>query len=241
VKPSGFILYHGPSMLDGAPIVAIATGFAKSGNRKTGAMIQTWIIRADMLPTDASKAGADASVCGGCPHRWATGGACYVNIGQAPQAVFRAFRAGRYPHATTAVALAALGKGRAVRLGSYGDPAAVPADVWRAFTSEAAMHTGYTHQWASGRADSLRGLCMASADTAGERDAANAAGWRTFRIMAAGEARAKGEAACPASAESGHKLTCAECGACNGADSGRRGSIAIVVHGSLASRFRKAA
>lgn len=228
-------------MLDGAPIVVVATGYGKSSNRKTGAMIQTWILRRDMLPTDASKSGADASVCGACPHRWHTGGACYVNIGQAPQAVFRAYRNGRYPRATSAPAPADLGAGRAVRLGSYGDPAAVPAEVWRAFTSRAALHTGYTHQWATGHADALRGLCMASADNAQERDAARASGWRTFRIMAAGESLGERESTCPASAEAGHKLTCDACGACNGADSGRRGSIAIVVHGSLASRFRKAA
>ena len=50
-NPNGRILYEGPSMLDGAPIVVIATGFAeRSGNDKTGAMIQTWILRADIPP-----------------------------------------------------------------------------------------------------------------------------------------------------------------------------------------------
>ena len=45
---SGFIIYEGPSQIDGAPIVAIAT--LKSRNRKNGAMIQTWILRAYMHP-----------------------------------------------------------------------------------------------------------------------------------------------------------------------------------------------
>jgi len=31
------IVYQGPSMLDGSPIVMIVTGFSGSSNRKTGA------------------------------------------------------------------------------------------------------------------------------------------------------------------------------------------------------------
>ena len=41
-QANGVILYEGPSMLDGAPIVVIATGIRTgSTNVKTGAMIQT--------------------------------------------------------------------------------------------------------------------------------------------------------------------------------------------------------
>ena len=36
--PSGFVMYDGPSAIDGAPIVVIAT--LKSSNRKTGDMVQ---------------------------------------------------------------------------------------------------------------------------------------------------------------------------------------------------------
>ena len=38
----GFILYRGPSILDGTPIVVVAT--MKTANPKTGDMIQTFII-----------------------------------------------------------------------------------------------------------------------------------------------------------------------------------------------------
>ena len=41
----GFVLYEGPSKLDGEPIVAIAT--LKTENTKTGPTIQTWILKAD--------------------------------------------------------------------------------------------------------------------------------------------------------------------------------------------------
>ena len=40
-RPNGFILWRGASLLDGAPIVVI--GIRKSGNRKTGRMLQTYI------------------------------------------------------------------------------------------------------------------------------------------------------------------------------------------------------
>ena len=51
-KAKGFILYEGASMLDGAPIVVIAT--MKTSNRKTGDMVQTWILRSDVNPVEAS-------------------------------------------------------------------------------------------------------------------------------------------------------------------------------------------
>ena len=68
-KPSGVILYQGPSLLDGAPIVVIATGLENSSNNKTGNMIQTHILCADMLPVAAIQEGKDSSICGDCVHR----------------------------------------------------------------------------------------------------------------------------------------------------------------------------
>ena len=46
-KEIGFILYRGPSLLDGSPIVVVAT--MASSNRKTGLtgkknMVQVWIL-----------------------------------------------------------------------------------------------------------------------------------------------------------------------------------------------------
>lgn len=49
-------------------------------------------------------------------------------------------------HASLQVARAALA-GLPVRLGTYGDPAAVPTVVWQTVLAQSAMHTGYTHQW----------------------------------------------------------------------------------------------
>lgn len=87
-KPNGYVIYQGPSELDGDPVVAIVTGFRiPSANAKTGASIpQTWILRADADPITATLTGADASVCGDCKHRGhiESGGnpgrSCYVNL-----------------------------------------------------------------------------------------------------------------------------------------------------------------
>jgi hypothetical protein len=244
--PTGFIIYRGPSLLDGAPIVVIAV--TASSNRKTGNMVQTYILRADCHPVEAIKTGADASICGDCKHRPALGGACYVVVPQGPASVYRAFVAGKYP---TAPNLPALGAGRMVRLGTYGDPGAVPVEVWESLTARADGRTGYTHQWrnpslaADHRARLLR-LCMASVDSPAEARAATAAGYRYFRIRAAGEPIQPLEFTCPASEEAGKRLTCTNCGACDGtrrqSADGRAlgGSPVIIVHGSKARRFQPA-
>ena len=255
-KPNGAVIYNGASQIDGQQVVIIATGLATgSTNRKTGDMIQTYILRADQSPIDAAKSGADESVCGKCPHRGMiteTGTlddlvgrsninrTCYVNLGQGPLSVWRAWQRGAYPHMTAneLPQVAWLIFGRFVRLGTYGDPAAAPTALWDKILALAAGHTGYTHQWRV-RQD-LAQYCMASVDDEHERDAAQALGWRTFRV-ATNDTRAQSEVVCPASAEAGKKLTCADCLACSGNATRRKGSIVIQAHGSSAvmSNFKK--
>jgi hypothetical protein len=131
-----------------------------------------------------------------------------------------------------------------MRLGAYGDPAAVPSAVWRVLTSKLEGWVGYTHQWRQVWAQALRDYCMASVDTSAERALALAMGWRPFRVRTIDEPLERREARCPASEESGFKLTCSTCGFCNGAGSGRRGGVAIQLHGNhmreRAERFRAA-
>ncbi len=238
MNTNGAIIYQGASLLDGSPIVVIASGLAaKSSNRKTGDMVQTYILRADMEPTTAVKSGADSSICGACPHRGIAHGdhnegrTCYVNVGQGPLQIYRGFVRGIYP-TVDADKLAYIGAGRNVRLGTYGDPAAVPTHVWETLVSKSEGHTGYTHQWRN--APTLRTLCMASADSEADAIEAHASGWRTFRVALPCDApKLASEVVCPASAEAGKKLACAECLACCGAD-GRKGSIVIQAHGGFA-------
>jgi hypothetical protein len=95
----GLVLWEGPSRFDGSPIAAIAT--FRTDNRKTGPMIQTWIIgTGNESPYQAVRSGADAAVCGSCPLRGSAGKArsCYVNVLKGgPHSVYRQYRAGLYP------------------------------------------------------------------------------------------------------------------------------------------------
>lgn len=236
----GAVLYHGPSELDGEEIVVIMTGLkGGSANSKTGKMLQTWIMRADRDPRQALLSGADSSVCGDCKHRREQGGACYVVVEQAPLAVWRAWKRGRYADWTRAFPENAL-EGRRVRLGSYGDPAAVPFRVWRrVFAQKIAGWTGYTHQWRNPLFTHLRGKIMASADSRMEAAEAREEGWRFFRVRAPGEALLDGEIMCPAAEEMGKRTTCERCGLCRGQASDGK-DIAIVAHGYVASRFESA-
>ena len=238
----GVILYDGPSALDGKPIVAIATGLKHpSANRKTGPMVQTFILRADVPPVEAIKCGADASVCGDCPHRKANRGSCYVNVGQSPSSVWHAYKRGVYPELTKA----GLGffRGRAVRFGAYGDPVAVPYRVWASIVRVAGRWTGYTHQWHR-CSWHYRRFLMASCDSPDEQQTATGRGWRTFRVRTVAEPIQSGEFVCPASDEGSKRTTCERCCACNGTRMDARrsaGSPVIVVHGATAGRFEGAA
>lgn len=234
-QPNGVVLYRGPSQLDGAPIVVIATGTARSSrNAKTGGEIQTWIIREDISPIDAVKSGADVSICGDCKHRGngdGTNRSCYVTVFQAPLVVWKAYRKGLYPRVPLAE-LAHMLQGRVVRFGSYGDPAAAPIGIWSVLSRMVdGRVTGYTHQWRNASAELAR-FTMASCDNAAERDQAKANGWRTFRVMTPDEQLGAREISCPASKEAGAKTHCAECKACGGLDAKAKVDIAIVVHGA---------
>ncbi|MFQ5515821.1 MAG: RadC family protein [Myxococcota bacterium] len=192
---NGVVLYQGPSLIDGEPIIAILTGLrAGSGNRKTGAMLQTWILCRDVSPVRAWQDGGDYSVCGSCPHRHRSQGGmgtCYVNKGQAPLSIWRAYHRGRYPRIESELTMTELCAGRDLRIGSYGDPGAVPAWIWRALSARARSRTGYTHRW---RRVDLSDLCMASVDSASEAQEAQLRGYRTFRVTELAEGRMRGEA-----------------------------------------------
>lgn len=232
----GAILYEGPSVLTGDPIVAIATGLGrKSKNEKTGAMIQTWILRADIEPTEAVRTGADEAICGACPLK---GGfkerRCYVNVGQGPLTVYRAWKRGAYQEWNGED----VGQDtRPTRLGAYGDPAAVPVEIWRGWLGENGENTGYTHQWEHPHFDpAILELCMGSVESEEslQRFVALHPSARYFRVRKPGEERARGEQQCPASVEAlgiGGRKTCADCLACGGTRKSGR-NVSIAAHGS---------
>lgn len=248
-KAKSSIIYNGPSTIDGQPIIVVAV--ISSANAKTGNMMQTYIIRADISPLEASKTGLDASICGDCMHRGqptadplkktAKGRSCYVNLGQGPTIVFKGYKRGIYPNALTHNEITAIGENKAVRLGTYGDPAAVPDYVWQALLSKARTHTGYTHQHNKGTDYSF---VMASADNPKQALDFHSKGIRTFRVIPLNQwqdqkhkAILQNEILCPASKENDKGLSCIECKLCNGAKSKGK-SIAIVSHGIGAKSFK---
>ena len=222
------IIYNGPSLLDGKPIVVIAT--YSNRNTKTGKVVQTYILRSDINPLEASKTGEDFSICGSCPMRGevttdpkrkiAKGRKCYVNLGQGVLIVFKSYKRGVYKEGDPRT----MGRDRFVRVGTYGDPAAVPSEVWDELLAECETWTAYTHQkpW---RPD----IAMQSADSYDEAKAHWANGRRTFRVIVdLGDIDKSKETLCPASKEAGRRVQCTACKLCKG--SSKAQSIAIVEH-----------
>ena len=215
--------------------VIIATGFSKaSDNRKTGDMIQIWILVRSVDPVEAIKQGLDRLICGSCVHRGdGSGGgrSCYVNAGQAPLGIWRAWRAGRYPVLQWMDIFA----GRRVRFGAYGDPTHMPLSLALAIAGVSSGWTGYTHQWRKPSLQGWKQLLMASVDTTAELLIARAMGWSTFRVSADMDHRTF-ETLC-ASERNG--TPCSICLGCPGARNGIQ-SVWIPAHGKGKRHFIEA-
>ena len=227
----GFVLHRGASPLDGSQFVVIAT--LKSGNRKTGDMVQVWILRADQDPVAAIQSGADVTVCGDCIHRKQADGSrsCYVNVGQSVLSVWRAWKRGVYVENPSTELIARALKGRRIRWGAYGDPSIIPADVVALWNEHADGWTGYTHQWRQPWAQWCRGTFQASCDGFADYLAASDAGWRTFAVVPKNGEAFSGKQ-CPATVD-GSAATCRTCSLCDGA----RADIWVEAHGAGAKHF----
>lgn len=236
----GYIAYEGPSVIDGSPIVVIINKIDRaSGNDKTGALVQSFIIRSDVAPVEALKNGDDAAICGDCKHRPSlvaiNGEApCYVNVGRSVRSVYDAYKRNRYVRAsleTIAIAIA----GRNLRIGTYGDGAAVPAIVWHRLIRYAADWVGYTHQWRNVVASDWQGMLMASVDTTTEYADAKTLGWRSFRV-AQDTVKLPTEISCPASKEAGQRTTCNDCLLCSGTS--RKAKDIVIIDHALGHKRR---
>lgn len=245
----GMIVYSGPSKYDGAPIVVILIKPEGKANVKTGAVIQQYIIRADVDPLQASRMGLDYSVCGNCKHRGqeatykATGEAidrtCYVTLHHAPLGVYKAFKRGSYPEARTIDHVQAFIDGALIRLGAYGDPASLPSGLNDLLISLAGGHTSYTHGHTVGETlgDNAARYSMVSADSIDDAIKAHRNGYRTFRVIPiaqANEPLLQNEIMCP----SDRGIKCIDCGLCNGTKYKNGKSIAIVAHGKSKNKVK---
>lgn len=219
MKPNGYIVHETRNT------VAIATGFAsRSHNAKTGDMVQIWIIRKDIDPLDAVRTGKDKAICFDCPFRPALGGDCYVNVAQAPKAIWKAYKRGNYPKLTDYTVF----RERMVRFGAYGEPVLIPYETVATIASHSKGWTGYTHQWRKEVYQPYRRFFMASCNEA-DYATANAQGWRAF-IVTDTVMRLDGSAPCPASKEAGKRVNCADCGACSGTFGKGNRNINIAKH-----------
>ena len=222
--------------------IVVATGAkgkaSASHNGKTGKMVPIWILVKAHDPRTALLNGADSIVCFNCSLRGELGKkrGCYVRLEQAPLSIWKAYHAGRYRFLPVADYPKFFG-GRKVRFGAYGEPVKIPfALVAEIVRVSAPGHTGYTHQWANPAFQAYKALFQASTT---DRDDAQALalGWRTFCVQ---PVATPGKIVCPASAERGKKLTCADCGLCGGLSARSPRSVTIRPHGA-GKKYAKAA
>lgn len=238
IKTDGAILWEGKSAIDGANIVVIINNMTKpSGNRKTGDMAQTYILRTDMKPIQAVVSGQDRSICGDCPHRPSLAknngqARCYVNTGQGPNSVFGAYQRGSYPRLTVSE-IAHLIKNKEIRFGTYGDPMAAPLQLWFELAENCRKFTGYTHQWKTVNIENAilwASIVMASTDSDIETMEAMKMGFRTFQVKIGNRELNSNQIFCPASNEGGNKTQCNRCLLCGGT-SVKAKNIVIMDHG----------
>jgi hypothetical protein len=226
-KPNGVIIYE--------DFFRVSIAIFNSDNRKTGNMIQVYILARDKHPVEVVRDHEDDVICGTCPLRGGNG--CYVEVWQGPSQVYKSYRAGKYPvyseneHST-------LFTGRAIRWGAYGDPVYIPFEVIAYFNALAENWTGYTHQWRE-CADVYKNVFMASVEELWQMDTAIESGWRTFRIETESYKKQGDEIYCPASPEGGNKTHCVSCGLCNGSrgENDPRKNIVIKPHGKRKEKF----
>ena len=215
-------------LFEGRRIVVVATGFNQpSVNRKTGPMIQTWILARSIDPISAVVSGRDKINCLDCPLSHFRG--CYVDPGRGPQSVYLAYKRGAYRKFSPDRDID-LFRRRPLRFGAYGEPIFIPLPLMRQLTSVASVWTGYTHQWRNPAFAAYKEFLMASCTPHDYREA-EALGWRAFVMTAE---HVDGLMQCPASKEyrekTGRYLNCDQCGQCSGTSQPGR-SVQILAHG----------
>lgn len=244
-----------------SPIALWVTGLelsADKANDKTGDMVQTYIMRTDMPPLEALQYN-DACICGDCINRLQTRervnartgkhetsdvNTCYVQVQNAPTGMWKSYLNGNVPDVDVSDINEMIRRfSRQTRVGAYGDPAMVPFSIWRTLLADVTIdkgHTAYTHQWKREWAQEFKGMCMASCDNITESREARAMGWGTFTVLGIANFDVEWQTlrrerhtrcAADASLKAIRKVTCQECGQCDGDPNHHK---VIKVHGSAA-------
>jgi hypothetical protein len=168
---------------------------------------------------------------------------CYVIVSQAPTIIYKAYQRGLYREATPEQAAQHV-RGRALRIGAYGDSAALPLGVVEPLADAADTVTNYTHSgcYDMTRAKQLAQFTMLSADNLEQAERYRKSGARTFRVssdweLVNGVRRVNdisdGESQCPKTISK--KVSCIDCGLCDGLNRGIKNSIAAPSHGNGAA------
>jgi len=171
-------------------------------------------------PLDARSNGHTGIICGDCPLQ---NGTCYVDLGKAPQGIWKAYKRGSYPKLPSVDVFS----GKTVRFGAYGDPVFIPFQLLKSIATVSRGFTGYTHQWRNPLFTAYRQFVMASVETQDGLAQAHTAGWRTFRVTADLTDRTSTELVC---SNTTRGISCLDCRLCGGT-SRKAKNIVIEVHG----------
>ena len=243
--PNGFILWEGLS--DSVWITVIIVGLVKpSTNRKTGAMLQSYIILRDMNPLEAIRLEKDSAICGNCPLRPSKNNICYLDHSKETGQIYRSLKRGNYPHldefdyegGNLILDYISQNKrhpkgGFNLRVGSYGDPIFTDRKTWEPLFNACKRWTGYTHQafLEDGSENPLalpwKGKLMASVQDVNGYLAAQLHGWPTFRLKSPEDPLFKGEIICPFDETNPQLVKCNWCLKCHGSGL----NIAVDIHG----------
>ena len=230
----GVVLYSGKSKIANQRVVSILTFHSENG--KTGDMGQVWILPLEISPTDAIKQNNNSGACGNCAlHGWfdpsvgkVVNRVCYVNVGQAPNGIWKAYQRGNYPVYQPRLHNHLI-RGREIRLGAYGDPAALPIPLLRKIVGLASMHTGYSHQCYSiprQRADKIAQWCMVSCENEAQHNECLRRGWRAFTVVRPDQKRPANSIECP---HYSRGIQCIDCKLCDGCEKPKK-SIYVIAH-----------
>lgn len=231
-KVSGAVLYEGPSRINGEPIAAVMV--YDSGNKKTGDIPQVWLFQPGVHPYQARVGGSDVAVCGGCI--LAKNRGCYVQW-TTLKAVTESYSKGNYGDIDHARWWFRRNSPNAVRIGAYGDPVAVPLEVWERLAELPPRPTilGYTQMWRSPLAKGYQKFCMASTKSPQEYADAKRLGWRSYRVALPQDTTlAQGQQWCPETLSD--EDTCKGCRMCSGGVDGP--DIMVELHGAGATMKR---
>lgn len=210
----------------------VVVGFkSPSANRKTGTMLQSYILdKASLRDTSVFGAG-----CASCPMVKK----CYVGMDKfsvRKNLVENLSGERSSIEFVSAEQLVTALTGKALRFGTYGDPSHIPLELVRALCGVLRSWTGYTHYWSNLLNAGYAQYFMASVECDDTESQARALGWRVFRVLQKNAApRPEGAERlvyCPAADENipEHKRPqCINCGLCQGLTKGAR-SIMIEEH-----------